>query len=162
MTYTQLRTNIIAWIAESTAVPVIRANQSTPRPNPPYISVNITSMTPFGLPTYSLATAAGDQTITQDLSLSLSIQGYGYTAIDELQKVRSYTTTQAGEESLNDKSLVFLSDTGIRENSVVLDTTTEERYLYEINMGTSIQEIENTSYIENTDVTDNILKEGVL
>jgi hypothetical protein len=157
MTYTQLRSNIILWIAEAVGVTVIRANQSAPRPDPPYISVNITSMDSIGMGDYSLADTNGDQTITQDITLSISVQGYGPTVIDELQKIRAYTLSQAGEESLNTKGMVFMSDNGIRENTVTIDITTEERFLYELFINTAIQDIENTSYIETVDITDNII-----
>ncbi len=107
-------------------VKVIVADQNEPRPPRPYISFKIITgpdrdgwdneeMTDQGLE-YS-----GYRTMT------VSLNFFGQRALEGMARVQSRLQWSTTREILSEQNLVFVSDSGVRDMSMLLETQTETR-----------------------------------
>ncbi len=159
MTYTEVENGIYDWASSIIAVSVIFADDNGPRPSLPYITINVTTTVKVGQANKEFPIPdTGIQKIRYNEDVSLSLNGYGVGANDQLQLLKDSLQKESVRDTLRVDGLVIRDDsTGITDISTLIDETIEKRWLFEIFMGFGQEITEDTSYIEDVDMTENYI-----
>lgn len=156
MLYSELREIIYNWIYDNTSLIAIWDNENAPRPNIPYISLRILSISKIGQSYYDSPDHNGDRIIKYDEDFTLSIRSYGQGTDDNLQLLKDSLQKESVIQYLQRNGLSIRNENNITDISILIDETREERFLYEVFFGIAHCIEENIGVIEDFEYSYNI------
>jgi hypothetical protein len=119
---------VVTWLSDATSKTVILANQGTPRPARPYLTVLISSVRTVGGEDARAISAVGVQTIYGDREVSVSVQAFGAGALDLARAAALALNKETVRQKLATSGLCPSGITPIvAELTELLETDFEER-----------------------------------
>jgi len=156
MLYSELREIIYNWIYNNTSLTIIWDNENGPRPNKAYISLRITTISKVGQSNYQPPDNNGDRLIVYNEDFTLSIFSYGKSTDDNLQILKDSLQKELVIQYMRDNGIAIRNENDITDISTLIDSTREERFLYEVFFGMGHCIKENVGVIEDTEFSFNI------
>lgn len=157
---TSIEDAIVTWLYGVTGVTIIIANQSMPRPITPYASINIINFVPNGTAGTEL-TELPSELIQIDHSINyeimISINFFKTNAFLNCSIARDSFDDISVIENLEAAGLYYISTSGIREVTDVINKSFEERYQMDVSFyirSLSSSTVENIRKIEITNELD--------
>ncbi len=149
MIYSDVEKAVYNWVSDNVSVPVIFFDENGVRPNLPYVTINITSYNMIGQRYLESPDNNGDRNIKYTEDFTVAINSFGRGSQDELQKLKDSLQKEIVLQSLKDACIAVRNESTITDISVLVDSTIEKRFFYEIflSFGKSIEE--NVGYIED-------------
>lgn len=155
MTYSNLEEIIRNWIL--IAIPklqelpnqVIMANENAPRPSLPYFTINLTSMTKIGQSNILETDDAGIQRIKYDEDVNVSIQCYGKQSKDLLQRLKDSLQKTSIIKYFDDNCVAVRDDSPISNTAILVDSTIEKRFLFELMVGFAREIEDNVGFVNS-------------
>lgn len=153
ISWAALKDDIFDWVDSLTASTIIWAEQMASQPAPPYITLKIISG-PVKLGDELRFNTSNDKFFTAGLrQFTLSIQGFGTNALQDLTDILGALDDPDVFEDLKDKSLALVSTPSIIDLTQLLDTVFEERAALDLIFTTPDNRELTTTYISTVNIT---------
>lgn len=156
--YIELKTNVVRVITDLTGITCILANQNAPRPNRPYISIELATIDNIGMSYMGDPEDIGGTTpYRQQDQVIANVQCFGDLINDPVEILRVLIWklgTFFSDQILYDNELVFLDNEPIIDVSAILDQNNiEQRASVDIVFGVCFtQDPVYTSIIEDVNI----------
>jgi hypothetical protein len=136
-------------------IPVILADQNEPRPPRPYISYKLmTGPIRNGHDSESMD-EDGDLNMIGERELSVSVNYYGLYAVEGMSALQTRLQFPSVRAILAQNKLVYVSDSGVRDVSQLLETQTETRAQMDVNLRLTVSDQDLAAgYFEEVEITD--------
>jgi hypothetical protein len=138
-----------------TDVPLIHDNENGPRPKAPFLMLSFRSTVSPGMPDYSrvsLADGTETQHITQHTRRNMTMYGFGESAIDVLETVKSQLNADIWVDKLRKRNLVIPQTMETLESPQVFETTRENGASFDFDL-TYLRVVETApGYIEDVGI----------
>lgn len=156
MTYTELENNVFNVLNGISTAHFIPLNDNSPRPDLPYITVQLNNFIELGSPDYTLSDSSGNITQKTTENFTLSLIGYGVGANDILKEVKDNIKRQTVQRILYINCLTFVDVLLFTPIPLLIDSTIEKRYSLDLSMRYTDSLEDNTGFINAVDITNNI------
>ncbi len=142
---------------------VIAADQNEPRPMRPYVTWKVTGgpmREGWDAEEYLEEDEESGLSYGGSRTIVVSLNFYGERALEGLARVQSRLQWETNRAILSAKNLVFVSDSGVRDLSQLLETQTETRSQMDVTMRfTALDVDESVGVIERVEITGEDLLE---
>jgi len=161
LNFETVKTNLYTWAISvvPALTPVIFANENSPRPALPYVTLYLTSLVQIGEDWTPKPDNAGGAEMVGDREFTLQIQCYGGDPITILENVRSSLQKQSVLDTLRANGIVFVNHFPISDVTQLLDTEYEARGTMDVLFRIAQLNTDDLGKIETVEVQE-ILSDG--
>lgn len=137
-----------------TPIEVIFYYPNAPRPENPYITLNLDSLVRIGDDYIPRPDTDGESTMIGDREFTLQIQCYGNNCLTTLEKIRSSLQKPSVLDTLRDDNIVFVNSLNITNITALLDTEWEQRGAMDLLFRIANTDEENLGVIETVEIEE--------
>ena len=150
------------WVVNETGLPVIWMNPNAPRPDKPYITLQVLNVQRVGRAYYGPVNESGEAVVQFDREVVVSITAYEDTLSDPRSAVQRMEDLRDSLEKYSVRDYLASEGWGLRAVELLtdapqkIDTTWEPRAVFDVRMGTRKQILDDLGIIETTEITGTV------
>lgn len=159
MTHDEIMQALKDWLAaevlgSNPAITVIEANQNTPRPARPYITLLVTSTPLSEHPNVSAPNSVGDASIENEAAVMVSLQCFGDNSKSIMDGIRMSLEKVSVRLALRADCLAYIRTTnGVMDTTATVGTKFEPRASMDLEFRSVSAVIDNIGVIESVEIT---------
>lgn len=147
------------WVVNETGLPVIWVNPNAPRPDKPYITLQVLNVQRVGRAYYGPVDTQGQAVVQFDREAVVSITTYEDTMADPRSALQRMEDLRDSLEKYSVRDYLASEGWGLRAIEMLndapqlIDTTWEPRAVFDVRMGTRKQILDDLGIIETAEIT---------
>lgn len=155
LNFETVKTNLYTWASgQSGGNPVIFANENSPRPALPYMTLFLNSLVQIGDDYVPRPDGVGDLDLVGDREFTLQVQCFGGDPITLLENMRTSLQKETVLATLRANGIVFVQHNPITDITALLDTEFEPRASMDILFRIAQTDTDNHGLIETVEVQE--------
>lgn len=157
LNFETVKTSLYNWVTSvlPANVPAIFFNENSPRPELPYVTLFLNTLTQIGDDFTPRPDIDGDASIIGDREFNIQIQAYGGDPITTLENIRSSLQLDSVLDSLRNDNIVFVQHNPINDITGLLDTKFEPRGSMDVLFRIAQSQDDNLGVIETVELEQN-------
>lgn len=135
----------------------IFAQQGSPRPELPYLSISIDTITAVGRDAVGETDDRGERDVVGNRLMSVTVQAYGSDAVGLAEAARSYLWAQDVLDIFNNDGLAFVDATAVQNIAEVIGAEFEERATFSPRFAFASTITEDVGYFDSVTSTGTLI-----
>jgi hypothetical protein len=152
-----IKTGLWTWAKTEAGIPeaqVVWAEQNSPQPNTPYVTLRIASLVKVGDDYIPMPNASGAVKITGNRDFTLGIQGFGPGSLGILETLRGSLAKQSVKETFYAAKIALVNTEDVLNITELVETRFQERGSLDVFLRTYSEVTDNLGAIEKVEVTE--------